>query len=42
MLLLGVIVKYEFLPEFSEEIVLNERSLDEEDSLKVKLTSLQN
>jgi hypothetical protein len=39
---LSVVVRYDFLPEFSEEIILNERRLNENDSLKVKLISLEN
>lgn len=35
-------MKYEFLPEFSEEIVLKERKLDEGDALKVRLANLEN
>ena len=34
-------VKYDFIPEFSEEIVLKERKLNENDSIKVKLTNLE-
>lgn len=41
-LLLSIVVRYDFLPEFSEEIILNERRLNENDSLKVKLNSLEN
>lgn len=37
-----MVVRYDFLPEFSEEIILNERRLNENDSLKVKLISLEN
>ena len=35
-------MRYDFLPEFSEEIILTERRLNENDSLKVKLNSLEN
>jgi hypothetical protein len=41
-LLLSIVVRYDFLPEFSEEIILTERRLNENDSLKVKLISLEN
>lgn len=41
-LLVSIIIKYDFLPEFSEDIVLSERLLNENDSLKVKLISLEN
>jgi hypothetical protein len=41
-LLLSIVVRYDFLPEFSEEIILTERRLNENDSLKVKLNSLEN
>jgi len=41
-LLLSIVVRYDFLPEFSEEIILVERRLNENDSLKVKLNSLEN
>lgn len=40
-LLISVVVRYDFLPEFSEEIILKERKLNENDSMKVKLTNLE-